>query len=123
MAPTASKNHVMSLSELLGDRREVTVKWLDHEFVVTYKPSATTPEFYAKTRELSIEGEWGAEAIVYACAQILASWSLVDEQGDRVPITDEWLRKLPNQMLFSIYNTCQADLRPKENTETNSNGS
>lgn len=116
---TAKQNGTITLSELLGDERQCDVKWLQHEFWVKYRPSATTPEFYARTRSRAIDGDvWGAEAIKLAVSAMLTDWSLVDENHIRVPITEETLNGLPNQLLWNIWNACQDDLRPKDESES-----
>lgn len=115
----------ITLSELMGDVRKVDVKWMEHEFWVRYKPSGITPAMYAKTKKSALDGDtvWGSESIKIALKAILIEWSIMDDQGIMIPITEENMDGMPNDMLHLIYDTCWDDLHPKEKVASQQNGS
>lgn len=79
----------LSLTDLVNDRRTVTVTYLGHDVKVTYKPSAYTGEVAA---QLGVMPTW--EFIV----TIVEEWDVLD--GDTpVPVDEANVNGLPIRFL------------------------
>lgn len=79
----------LSLSDLVNDRRTITVEYLDHKVTVTYKPSTYTGEVAS---QLGVMPTW--EFVV----KIVEEWDVLD--GDTpVAINEANVNALPIRFL------------------------
>lgn len=122
----------ITLRDLLNERRTCEVVLRDDsgygdgdqpELVtaleVTYRPSGYTPIVEDEFKG-AIESDRSGNAFANLLDGLLIGWDLVDDDGDEIEPTLEFLRTLPNGMLVKISNAIIEDMGSGKNTRKNS---
>lgn len=82
----------------------VQVKWFDEVCEVGLRPGVWTQDLLIRMVELRFETDAvGAESeALKAIAASIAYWDILDENGDRLPVTPEMVGKLPPMFIAAI---------------------
>lgn len=105
----------IKLSALTADRRTVTVPFGDESLTLVYHPSAINA--VQEARELE-DREKGQHLLAQArsLAEIIASWDLQDDEGKRVPVSEEVLAQLGLDVTGALTRAILDDLLPNRTT-------
>jgi hypothetical protein len=106
-------------SELGGKVRHVRVKWEDLEVNISYSPSANTAATSIAMQE-ELEGETAGQtkAIVDGLQRILVGWDILEDTNGKdkpdtpVPISEDFLMRLPLSFLVAILTAIGEDQNP-----------
>lgn len=105
---------MVSISDLVDDRREISVPFAESSIKVVYRPSAYTAELESKSREWwktesGLHNQW-----VFMLEKLLIEWDLKMSAKDKepIPITYEGLSKVPGVILKPIYDAVFGDYYP-----------
>lgn len=77
---------MLSIKDLAADRRDIVVRYGEHEVHVTYRPSVITTEFLDRHRAASMN---------VMIADAVDKWDVVDEDDSPFPLTAERVGTLP----------------------------
>ena len=99
------------ISNLVRDRRTVTIPIDDDVVTITYRPGGFTPETEDRLRQYADDQRGGA-ALVALLADCLIEWDLVDDDGRPLKPTAENLRRLPTVFLSQVAQAIAEDMRP-----------
>jgi len=101
------------LADLRKETRSITFEFLGETVHVAYSPGAFTPELEAEANAAEPGHQLGALAKMFA--RILASWDVMDDDGQPLPITLDTLMVMPAKFLGAIMKALQDDTTvPKE---------
>ncbi len=99
------------LSDLKTKSTTFTFDFLGEAVTITYRNGVITPEWESR-RELT-DPSRQAQATVLALSEIVASWDVLGDDGQPVPVTVETLTPMPLQFLNRVLEEVMADMRPK----------
>lgn len=113
----------ISLSALTADRRTVTIPFGDDVLTVVYRPSAINAIQEARELEDREKGQV-LRSQARSLAEVIASWDVVDEEGQPLPVSEDVLAALGIDVASKINRAILDDLLPNRQTPTSSpNGS
>lgn len=119
----------IKLTQLLNDRRTITVNTAAGDIKLTYAPNAITPQMQAKLADAgrSIDAQLDVMEKVFADWDVegplenLDTGEIVVPDGEPIPLTAEMLRLLPVAITGAMFQAAAEDLIPKSRTtSTNS---
>lgn len=113
----------MTLSSMKTKVATATVTWQDETVDIGFFPGALTPAYLEmlqeSAREAKAAGTKAPEEGVKARSQfedlvlpILAWWDVLDEEGERLPVTTDTIREMPLSFLTATVTATQASMRP-----------
>ncbi len=107
------------ISNLVRDRRMVTIPIDDETVTITYRPGGFTPETEDRLRTFADDQRGGA-ALVALLADCLIDWDVLDDDGKPLRPTAENLRRLPMVFLSQVAQAIAEDMRPNLSSAGNS---
>lgn len=101
----------MKLSDIyLKKQRTVTVEFEGDSLTVTYKPMVITPAF---TEEIAgVNGDSLRAFHERMILRLVADWEVLDEEGQRILPSEEFLHTLPIAFLVAVTDAIWNDIRP-----------
>lgn len=112
----------MKLAALVGAERTVLVPVpgsdpQDEEAVkVVYRPGAITLEVAERVSDLAGGGTSEVHAIAELLETVLVSWDLENEDGTKLGVTKDEIKKVPFLFLFQVIEVVTGDSRPDPQT-------
>lgn len=91
----------LSLADLVGDRRTLTVTYNDHDVSFVYRPGAYTAEMAANLTTIPI-----AEVI----PQLVVEWDVLDETGGKLAPDAAMVAGMPMRFLRAVMTAILADV-------------
>ena len=102
----------MKLSEVKARVKSTTVTWEDEQVEVGYRPAAITPEVLEGVQEAAQAGDMSVMGAMLE--PILDWWDVLDDNGERVPPTAQFIRTCPVSFLMAVLEQVQESMRPPE---------
>jgi len=115
----------MKVAALKGGVRKVDIIFKEEdgfdagEMWVEYRPGELTIDVVESIQDGIKDGS-EAGAILAMMSKILVDWDLENEDGSKLPPTEDGLRILPLPALGFIFGSMMDDVRPKEKKDENS---
>lgn len=89
----------VKLSELLNQKKTVTVELKEGPLEITFNPAA----FCSKNRENAKDFSTILEWYRFFLGVCIISWDMADDKGDPVPVSDKVLAQLPDPYVEAIF--------------------
>lgn len=83
---------------------------------VWYRPWVITPRVMREMRDTPDEEQDNIGRIMDQLSRFVSAWDVLDEQGDRLPVSVEVMTELPNPFLLAVLNAVVADMSPTPTT-------
>lgn len=99
----------MKLSQLVEDRRTVTIPIGSGEITLGYTPAGVTPRMFAMADEAQ-NGTVNIGALCTMMAPMLIDWDVTDDDGATLPLTAEGLMDVPIPVLVKLMEAIAADI-------------
>lgn len=100
----------MTLSKVQEKESTVTVLWDGETVDVGYRPGAVTAALLEKVQHAANDNDMGVIGILFT--QMLAWWDVLDDQGERIPVTPENVSQVPLDFAMNVLQTVQGAMRP-----------
>jgi hypothetical protein len=103
----------MKLSQLVENRRTVTIPIGSGELTLAYTPAGVTPRMYAMAEAVQQQPEnRGAEVtfLVKLLLDMVTDWDVTDDDDEPLPITEGTLMDMPVPILMKILDAIGADI-------------
>lgn len=111
----------IKLHELTENEATCQAEFMGETASVTYRPAAYTPELEEEIRECTNE-DLPSNSLAVLLSEVLISWEVLDENGDKIPPEYENLRKMPTRFLAAVVRAINEDQNPEEEDRKNSGG-
>lgn len=114
----------ITFKQLAAQKRHIKVKLpgIDETLDVSYIPGKITPRFWAALNE-QIHAENGitlSQSKVLQVCEFVSDWSIVDEDGNSLPVTQDVVDQLPTPLLDAILAQINEDLYPPDDNSKKS---
>ena len=119
--PTAAQNGAaphkgFSVASMRDRQKVVTVEFDGQSGDIWYKPWVITPRAMREMRDASDDEQDSIGRIMDQLCRFVSDWELLDEDGQRLPVTVETMTNLPNPFLLAVLNAVIADMQPTPTT-------
>lgn len=114
---------MVSIADLVDDRREVEAKFPKSTLRVVYRPSAYTAELESELRAHFRSDQGGMHSQwALVLERLVIDWDLKEKETDKksIPIEKESLAKLPGVIIKPIYDAIMDDYFPNLTSARNS---
>jgi hypothetical protein len=103
----------MKLSQLVENRRTVTIPIGSGEITLGYNPAGVTPRMFAMIEEVQQEAD-NARVVTMTMArmltQMVTDWDVTDDDGEPLPLTAAAMMDVPIQILSRICEVIFAEI-------------
>lgn len=107
----------VKLGDLSAKTRTVTVSYEGETVAVDYLPGRVTMAVQARMDAAqSMSAGTANQELTSVLTEILAGWDILDEDGERLPVTADLVRQLPVTFLAALTMAIFEDLRPNAPT-------
>jgi hypothetical protein len=114
---------MVRLSQLVEERRELTIPVGGGTIHLGYTPSGVTPRMMAMADEAQ-RGTVSVEQLCTVIAPMLLDWDVTDDEGAPLPLTAGGLQDVPLAILVRVMTAIGEDIAvPKAPSATSSSGS
>jgi hypothetical protein len=110
----------VKLQQLFNSTQEVLFDYLGNEITVQYKASGLSPEKLVKAEDIQRaasttgESEKALRALVELVAGVIVSWDVLDEDGQPIPVTEEFLWDCPLDFVMGLIEAVRGTQEPKK---------
>lgn len=105
----------VTLKALKGSDRTVPVTYNGETFDVAYRPGEFTGDLLANLSDVDeSRADAAVKVMVSILLPVLSWWDVEDEQGQRLPITQQTLQAMPLAVLGAILQAVKVDNTPGE---------
>jgi len=111
----------MRISDMVRDRREITLVVLGEDVHITFRPSAYTPIVEDQVQRF-FESARPGNGLARMLSSVLIDWDVLDDNNKPIEITEENLRQLPMEFLTSVSNALAEENRVSREERKNSGG-
>lgn len=101
------------LSDLRANKRTVAVEYDGETLNVEYRPQAVNPEYQDWLKNLGQREAKTSEAELWEkILAVVSGWDLLDDDGQPLPVSREFIAMLPTDLLMAITWAIQEDAGP-----------
>lgn len=102
----------MTLSKVQAKEGTTTVLWEDETVDVGYHPAAVTPAMLEQVQEAA--KSTNLDVIGLMMEPMLAWWDVLDDDGQRLPVTAEVIREIPLAFTMAVLKQVQTAMQPPD---------
>lgn len=100
----------ISFTQMKAKTKDAQIDWEGEKVDFAYHPAAFSVEVAQHVQERAQEGDLGGVAVVMV--NLLDWWDVLDDEGNRLAVTEELVRQMPLGFLMSMLNAVGADMAP-----------
>ena len=115
----------IKLADLTKETRTATFEYDGETCTIEYRPAAFTAKMQISAMGMTLLGREGSDDIekarhiletlgdyTEARTQLIASWDILDENGQALPVTVEIMQALPLQFVYAMFNAVMKTNNP-----------
>ena len=97
------------ISELRKETRQVDIEWDGETVKVEYRPGAVTAQMQMAAASMANIGNDPQRVVeslgdyVQAMARLIATWDILDDDGQPLPVTPELVEALPLPFVYAVF--------------------
>lgn len=102
----------MTLSKVQDKTTTTTVLWDGETVDVGYRPGMVTAALLEQVQAAAARDDMGVIGVLFS--KMLAWWDVLDDDGERIPVTAEAVSQVPLDFAMAVLKAVQGTMRPPE---------
>ena len=105
----------MKMSDLFKKRSELAVEFDDQTINIAFAPNRLDARVM-----MMVAGPMAPTVLVDVLSHLILDWDFTDDDGKKLPVTEDALAELPVALLMKIANAVVEEINGSKNAETSS---